>query len=77
LQNIEEDFEGNKDGDQIMKNTEIVIGSFNFICNTFASMGMQTKILTHKILHEIFEFFQYLSGITNSKFLDIYSLMLM
>lgn len=75
IQNVEEDFADQ--GDQESNNTEIIIGGFNFICNTFASTGMQNKILGQKQLTEIFDLFQYLTGPIVSKFGDIYSLMLM
>ena len=66
LQNAEEEQVDNEDNAE--KNTEIVIGSLNFICNTFASIGMQNKILGPKLLEEIFDFFEYLGAITNSKY---------
>jgi serine/threonine-protein kinase ULK4 len=66
----EENFEQEDEGGASDKNTEIVIGSFNFICNAFASMGMQNKILTQTLLVDIFEFFEYLTGITGSKFVN-------
>ena len=76
LQNIEEDFEAQEDGED--KNTEIVLHGLTFICNTFVSIGMQNKILGQKLLTDIFDFFQYLSGIiAGNKYLDVYSMMLM
>ena len=46
VHDVEEDFA--RQDDQDNNNTEMIIGGFNFICNTFASAGMQNKILSEK-----------------------------
>ena len=46
IQNVDEELDDQED--QENTNTEIIIGGFNFICNTFASTGMQNKILGEK-----------------------------
>ena len=59
------------------KNIELIIGSLSFICNAFASVGVQNKILSEKCLLELFDFFDYFGAITNEKYIEIYHLMLM